>query len=295
MSDHGDKEGLYLLGELLALEDKHAEYEGSETEGKNQAAYQALRLAGQIVENYAGWAILHMAGLGVEGQHNIPWIIQAITSRDTPGYREELEKQESHRWERAGDELFRQHDHLQKLGVPEPDARLDDPEIQRAILWNVLQPMLHSLLPNPLASRLTKEFDVAVNGGYSALFHMETVSRTYEINRWRLKAVECRAYRIARYRKNDITRSVAEAFGVEDEELGEWSRRLRRGKDMSAWLAHAYIGRAEQAGKAHRAEDHGEAVDEPPAALESEFSDEAVKRYATRFKAAMAGRKDPPV
>lgn len=289
MRGHEDQDELAILQELRDLKQKHSVDRDGELEGKDLAAHRALALYGELIRD-ADWALHHLVGLGMAGRRNIPPLVQITTARDTPGYSNELNEVESHKWENAGAELFRQGDHPQHLGIPAPDRSIDDPNLLRMTLENVATPLLSKLFPAPLAARFKDALAIANHGGHTELFGMDQTSRSYELKRLKLRAVEHRAYRSARWRDREKTREVAEEFDVTNNRIMHWSKELRKGIGIEAWIALAYIALAKKAAAEDRLIDLGRSEERQPV---PRYSDEKLQRDARRFRNLKVERQSP--
>lgn len=88
-----------ILDQLAEL-GRQSDPASADPSGKDFRAFHALRLAGQLIETVAGWAIDHQAGLAIEGLEFVPRPPQPLQQSEV--YLQARQAVDSHRHEAAG-------------------------------------------------------------------------------------------------------------------------------------------------------------------------------------------------
>lgn len=206
-----------LLDRLEKLERETRPSGGEQTaKGKDLAAFQALKFAGQLVEYLAGWAIDHEVGLAIENMQFVH--LQPTQTREHPQHLAERQQVDSHEHERAAGALHLNSD------------QESDPFIARRLLLNMLRPNAGAF-PGWLQSGVMEALQALEYGEVKPIF--EAVKGGHkrgltELN-LQLRAVAMVAYR----RELGMTRekalqAVSEGLGgVSPNTILSWMGRLR--------------------------------------------------------------------
>jgi hypothetical protein len=90
-----------LLGRLKTLYEQSHPAAGSESaKGKDGAAFDALKIAGSLVEAVAGWALDHQVGLALKGLEFVP--LQPSGTKQHPDYLKARQTVDDHIHEKTG-------------------------------------------------------------------------------------------------------------------------------------------------------------------------------------------------
>jgi hypothetical protein len=206
-----------LVERLATLERETHPAGGEQTAvAKDARAAEALRLAGRLVKQVAGWALHHQIGLAQQG---LGFVRFQYETKDRPEYLEYRSHVDSHEHELVGGN--KQKRDLEKLCA-------DDPPFARALLTNLL-------LANPggfpigLQHTIIEALKGLDYGDDHPIFTPEKASlkRGYKALRCQLQAIAFVEYRVARgKRKHEAQGEVSRAFGVDSETLRKWEKRL---------------------------------------------------------------------
>ena len=124
--DRAERIALFVqdIEELIALDEQTNPLAdpSSECEGKDHAAFRALRRANDLVNSLAGWAIEHQIGLALENKGFVP--LHPSKTKNLPDYLAAKIEVDNHRHEAAGhesikavlDEEFHRRDSRQCVG-----------------------------------------------------------------------------------------------------------------------------------------------------------------------------------
>jgi hypothetical protein len=202
-----------LINRLDDLERETRPSSGSMTaEAKDLAAFRALRLAGDLTNFVAGWAIDHQVGLASEGLRFVP--LQPSETKDRPQYQSERSRADSHKHEKNGGRV---------------NGANINPQFARRALVN----LLHSnpgAFPGWLTQLVTTSIDRLQYGEVPAIFAptRDGDKRGSEELQFMMLAISMVAYRrkIGKLKK-DALLEVGQAYGVDPETVKSWERRLR--------------------------------------------------------------------
>lgn len=226
-----------LIDRLEKLEKDTRPSGGDKTAvGKDLAAFQALRVAGNLVEALAGWAIDHQIGLAMNRLEFVP--LGPQSSRALPEYLAARKAVDSHSHEREASAAHSGN---------APDRFT--PSVTRLALKNLL-------LPNPggfygtLAAQLYEALDALEWGEQLSI--LEPVKTNAKI---RYREIQCHLsallyveYERARGKKKKIAQEeVAEAFGISDETVRTWEKRIRT--ELGTLFVNRRFGFAQNSGK----------------------------------------------
>lgn len=229
-----------LLSELRDLRSQTDPKQGPRSAGgKDLAAFRALKVAGELVDEMAGWAVAHQLGLAME-RRELRTIEPDLDHRSSPAYRAEVQECDDHRHEQRGNEL--------KRGITVPDRDID-PKAARETAVRLLR-------ANPGAFPDQVAFDLA--DALTALERRETYpilepsqvrpKHDLEQRRLELRAV-CSVYfrKAAGGRVNIATLLVAQAYGVNEETVRGWRKRYR--EDFGRFALEQAVGFAMAEGR----------------------------------------------
>ena len=136
------KQGAWLLRDLVRLEEKFSAAKGGKEEGKDRAAYEALNNIASIIKQYAGWAVRHQLGRGKECAGVVP--LGPPRVRNLPVYQKARAEADQHKWEISGDALYS----YELIWPKDAAAPLEQPNVLRFMLWNILHPMIDIFPPD---------------------------------------------------------------------------------------------------------------------------------------------------
>jgi len=259
-----------LIDQLLQLEASTDPRDGATSATrKDLKAYRALRYAGDLVQNLAGWAINHQIGLALEGRRFVAsWPSGALTSSR---YLAEVAAVDDHRHEVAGARAARQQ---------------QDPKTDRRIFANLLQGN-PGAFPRSLMMQVNKDLHALDFGESRPLFRKANRRRKVSLDELelQLQAVEFVSYRRAQGRpKHATAEEVAAAFGIAPETLLSWEKRLAR--EFGAPAIKRRVIFARNAGLAKRKAD-----DDDTAFEEALYGDDALSEAAATYKSLKRRRK----
>ncbi|MBD2746947.1 hypothetical protein IC232_09635 [Microvirga sp. BT688] len=186
--------------------------------GKEAKARIALIIVGRLVRAVAGWAIDHEVGKALEGRTFVgPGTPRA---KKIPGYLEMLSAVEDHRHERRGASV--------RVGYDTASVNLDAATL-RLILLNLTQPNPGSI-PEFLRSSLEEALEALQHGDSHPLFTPQKTGRkvSFKERQLQLRAIGFVYYRTGLgLKKYAAIRQVADAYGVSEETIRSWEKRLR--------------------------------------------------------------------
>lgn len=208
-----------LIDRIEELRDQTDPAKGdASAEGKDAAAFRALRYANDLVTALVGWAIAHQAGLAAEGLSFVPYGPWGDGS-EPPQQREAIAAVDAHRHELAGDKLVR--------GL---HRREMDPMTARRIAINLLAAN-PGAMPDGVARTLHDALLALDLNDVRPILAPTPADRkvTFAEERLQLEII-CFAYFRAATDLMTLAqaqREVAEAFGVSADTLRKWEPRLR--------------------------------------------------------------------
>jgi hypothetical protein len=176
---------------------------------KDLRAFRALQTAGELVSALAGWAICHTVGLAKDELSFVP--LQPSKTENHPDYLVRRAKADSHKHEAAG-------------SLP-----IKDPRIARRALINLIKANSGGW-PQDLVLQLISALEGLDFGERSPIFEPLKESRKASLTelRHQLKAICFVEYCYKRgTRKLLAIRRVASVFGVGEETVRSWEKRLR--------------------------------------------------------------------
>jgi hypothetical protein len=196
----------HLLGRLKELYKQSHPRAGAESaKGKDQAAFNALRLSGELVEAVAGWALDHQIGLALQGLEFVP--LQPSGVKDHPEYL-------------RARQIVDDHIH-EKNGGLHSDF---DPIVARRVMINFLRGNpggFNRSVTQPMIARLEAEIFRKTKRGRK---------RGLAAQRLQLQALAMVEYRyeLGCGIKANIQEDVAEKFGESVSALKQWTSRLKK-------------------------------------------------------------------
>jgi hypothetical protein len=211
-----DKYVAGLIDRLHDLERKTDPKLGAQSaKGKNSAAIEALRIASDLVNALAGWALDHQAGLALKKQN-----VQLSTAK-TPEHRDSSNvraRDDHHRVEWQG------RNWIGRLG-----GGPIDPIVARKWLMKLVQG-LFSIFNLELMLMTLSALEACDYGEIQPLLGATKKGRkvNWTILQLQLRAIGLVSYRQGRgIRKLKALQEAAEAFGVSVDTLRAWETRLR--------------------------------------------------------------------
>jgi hypothetical protein len=268
-----------LLGELDTLEQKTRPSIGSESaKGKDLAAFRTLKIARQLVEHVAGWAIDHQIGLASEGLKFVP--LQPSAMKNHPQYLEKRASVDSHDHEKTGGVL------TSSEGI--------EPFFARKCLVNVLRAN-PGAMPGWLRDKTIEGLEALDYGEVQPIFAPINEGRKRDLTelRLQLQALAMVAYR----RKLGLTKEkaleqVAYALSKSPNTILSWETRLRNefGRlEVDRTLTFAE-NHASYVAAARKNALRGEPVEDTET-HETMYDDAALRELNDRFKAATGAGK----
>jgi hypothetical protein len=200
-----------LIDRLRKLEQQTDPKDGQKSAvGKDLAAFEALHVAGELVNAVAGWELDHQVGLALENLEFVP--LQPFGTKDHPEYLAGRKRVDDHAHERSGGTLGA----LDPISAPK-------------LLINLLGANsggFHTML-----QRMAIDALEALDYGEVQPMFAQTKSgdkRTLRVRRLELRAIAFVEYRYERgLRKYKAQEQVAGALGVQKETIKSWEHRLR--------------------------------------------------------------------
>ena len=205
---------LTILDQLDDLERKSRPDLGVKSAaGKDLAAFEALELAGRLVQYVAGWAMAHEMGLAAEGLGFVP--LQPSGTKGHPDYVARKALVDDHRHEARG-------------GRAQID--LSDPYVTRKCIINILAPNCAGM-PQPLQSEIVAALEALEMGEVRPILQpiLKGNKRKLTESRLQIRAIAMVAYReTLGIKKHEAQKEVATALGIELETLRSWESRLKK-------------------------------------------------------------------
>jgi hypothetical protein len=205
-----------LLDRLAKLREQSDPIGSDETKsGKDARAFDALEIAGKLVEAVAGWAVDHT--IGATREHDLPLSAQPHGTKNHPTYVQTRESIDDHRHEGVGSQNH------------PPDRFANPARAQRALIalleansggWphDLRQSFIEALEALPFGEQMPLISAVVSNKkvGWREMCHQ-------------LRAICCVEYRYAKgFKKFAALKHVAAAYGVESDTVRTWEQRLRQ-------------------------------------------------------------------
>lgn len=247
--------------------------------GKDIDAFQALRLAGQLVEYVAGWAINHQMGLGSENLKFVP--LQPAGTRSHPQYLLERSIVDSHVHEKTGATFH-----------PEADSNA---EVARKCLINLLRAN-PGAMPTWLQVMTMRGLEALDYGEVQPMFAPLATGRKRDLTvlRLQLEALGMVAFRQKLGSlKKDAVAEVAGVLNVGSNTLLSWETRLR--SEFGRLEVDRMISFAQNSGswikEARKRRLQGEEYDfdaEDIRRHETDYGDDALMQLGAKYKAALA-------
>jgi hypothetical protein len=208
----------FLIDRLRKLEQRTDPKDGQNSaKGKDLAAFEALSVAGELVNALAGWALDHQVGLALKNLEFVP--LQPSGTKDHPAGTKD------HPEYLAGRKNVDDHVHEKNgssLGALDPIAA-------RKLLINLLRANSGGF--HPMLQGMAIEALEALDYGEVQPMLAETKGgdkRTLAVRRLELRAIAFVEYRYRRgSRKYKAQQQVADALGVEKDTIKSWELRLR--------------------------------------------------------------------
>jgi hypothetical protein len=253
-----------LISQLHDLERKTNPKGGTQSaKGKNNAALEALRIASDLVNALAGWALDHQAGLALKDQK-----LQLSTAK-TPEHRDSSNV-------RATDDDHR-HEWYGRNWVGRLGGGPIDPIVARNWLMKLVRG-LFSIFNLELMLMTLSALEACDYGEIQPMLGATKTGRkvNWTILQLQLKAIGFVKYREARgIKKFKALEEVAGAFGVSVHTLRTWETRLRN-----------EFGQAEVAHQRAIAEEKGTSEPEPPY-----YGSKSLQTRARQYKMAVARKR----
>ncbi|WP_107675412.1 hypothetical protein [Agrobacterium sp. LAD9] len=210
-----------FLSNLVDLRDRTDPADGASSEiRKDLAAFDALILAGNLVQTTAQWAIDHQVGLALEGLDFVP--LAGSKTRGLPDYIEARKKVDSHRHEIAGTEI----------GSPftSPPGRKLTTDQRRAVAISLLRANVGGF-PDGIAEELCEALEALAFGKVAPILQPVKGWRKAGLLRKReqLNAVCFALFRSGTGMKaGDAWQQIAQAYSVDRETLQGWRKDARK-------------------------------------------------------------------
>ena len=209
-----DSDVLRLLKRLDELEKISRPMSGStSTKGKDLAASEALRCAGELTSRLAGWAIAHQFGLAAKG---LEFIQEPLSeARTNQLFLEEQIVVDSHEHER--------------VGAWEP--KVTDQEFTRKSLWNLVRSNSGGW-PDWFCETILEAIKALEFGEVRPIFSpvLAGRKRDYTILTLQLRAISMVNFRRGAYGMTEeaALAEVGGVLGANPETLRSWKRRLQK-------------------------------------------------------------------
>jgi hypothetical protein len=270
----------HLLERLDELERQTDPIAGSESaKQKDDAAYEALTIAGELVQSVAGWALDHQAGLALNHLQFVPF--HPANVRDHPEYLKKRSNVDDHRHEREGGEL-------RLVG---PDNL--DPMVARKWLVNLLRAN-----PGGFSPLLTETTTAALDALDSNDVHpmLRPTPNDRKVNLKELK-IQLNALAFVEYRvmhgtlKSRALEDVANLLGVSAFTIRSWEQRLKTefgDLEVARTLSFARIAASNEI-NVQRRNFAGDAADDKarPGYHEGKYGPQALNRLAAEYRKAL--------
>lgn len=266
-----DKYVSTLIERLETLRDDTDPSKGQASEeGKDIAAFQALKFAGKLVDVLAGWAVDHQVGLASQELEFLP--LGPAQVRDLPAYENARSRVDIHRHEVAGG--------IYRNGEPIPSN----------VARRVAVSMLHTNsggMPRSVASELRSALQALELNDVRPMVQPNLASRkvSFEEQRLQLAALAFVHFRRATKLMNaaEAEEQVSQAYAVSRETVRTWERRLR--EEMGELQVSRVIGFAKNAGSSIDAK--RSVLSDASAAFEadSDYGPEALRLASIEYKA----------
>jgi hypothetical protein len=276
----GDNYVLSILDQLDELERKTRPDLGAKSAaGKDLAAFEALELAGKLVQYVAGWAMAHEIGLAAEVLRFVP--LQPFGTKNHPDYVAQKALVDDHRHEIRGGAV---------------DMDLSDPHLARKCIINTLSPNCAGM-PHSMQREIVEALEALDWGEVRPILEpvLKGNKRTLTELRLQMRAIAMVTYREALgVEKHKAQKEVAAALGVAFETLKAWERPLKekfgavaveRQKSFAA--NHASHVKAKREYAATGKEVKGEQLE----VHESSYGSNALAQLGTKYKEALGFSK----
>lgn len=277
-----------LVDDLLELERKTLKLKRKTTvrasraeaaDGKDFAAFKALRSAGRLVEELAGWAIDHQIGLALSELKFVPR--QPSGTRDHPDYLRNKATADLHEHEAQGSAYFE---------LDSPTER--NAQAERRMLANLLQ-MNPGGFPSALARCAVKALTALDSGETQDVLRPEKTSldrNAYTRHQLELQALMHVEYFVAREMKKIAAQAkVGNAYGRKKDTIRGWETRLP--KTLGALEVLRALSFAHNAGR------NAEAAKSDPSSgrdlewFEAWYGESALEENGKQYRAAVDGTR----
>lgn len=260
-----------ILSDLKSLERETDPAAGEASSiDKDMKAQRALRLAGNLVEIVAGWAIDHQAGLIKDGLRPTGWVPEALRER----FSERILSVNQHEHERRGGH---------------PNFQLNDIEARE--LLRALLEFNSGAFPDVLQGHIGPELDRIAFGEPSAVFQVPKNS-----NKRSLKSVALQAWTVSMvaYRMEmgasweDATQAVADRFGKDFNTIKGWEANAK--KKFGKLEIEMMKGHARKAAQNERAERDAALANKPlarPGLYGAGYDDDALAAIVVEYNASL--------
>jgi DNA-binding transcriptional regulator YiaG len=209
-----DEYVLAILDRLDKLERKTRPEPGAKSAtGKDLAAFEALKLAGQLVQYVAGWAMAHEMGLAGVGLSFVP--LQPSGTKNHPDYQAKKELVDDHRHEIRGSGTV---------------IDLSDTDTVRKCIINILGANSAGML-HPLQREIVEALEALEMGEVRPILKPARKGNKRKLteSRLQMRAIAMVAYREALGIKElEAQDEVATALGVGTATLRSWELRLKK-------------------------------------------------------------------
>jgi hypothetical protein len=249
----------HLLGRLKELYKQSHPRAGAESaKGKDYAAFNALRLSGELVAAVAGWALDHQIGLALRGLEFVP--LQPSGAKDHPEYLRARQIVDDHIHEQNGG----RHSDFDPIGA-------------RRVMINFLRGNpggFTQSLTQPTIARLEAEIFRKTKRGSK---------RGLAAQRLQLQALAMVEYRyeLGCGIKANIQEDVAEKFGESVSALKQWKSRLKK------TLGDLQVKRALSFARNAASQDVHRGLIGVPSTWDARYGDDALARTAGAYQKAL--------
>jgi DNA-binding transcriptional regulator YiaG len=210
----GDNYVLSILDQLDKLERKTRPDLGAKSAaGKDLAAFEALEIAGKLVQYVAGWAMAHEIGLAAEGLCFVP--AQPSGTKSHPDYVARKALVDDHRHEIRG---------------AWAELNFSNPYAARKCTINILAPNCAGM-PQPLQREIVTALEALDTGEVRPILEpvLKGNKRKLTESRLQIRAIAMVSYReTLGLKKHEAQNEVATALGVGLATLRSWEPRLKK-------------------------------------------------------------------
>jgi len=268
-----DKYVADLIDQLRDLERKTNPKDGAQSaKGKNLAALKSLKIAGDLVNALAGWALDHQAGLALKDLKFVP--LSTTKTPEHPDYPNSRSTDDDHRHEWYG------RNWVGRDGLP------INPIVARKWLMNLLR-----AFPSIFDLGLRLDALAALEAcDYGEILPMLRATKEGRKINWTILQLQLKAIALVKYReargikKFKALQEVAGAFGVSVNTVRTWEPRLRTELghiEVAHRLAIAKEVGINESDDQHRASSGPEVL----------YGQEGLQEFARQYRVAIASKR----